>query len=216
MMRNIAVIGMAVLLVGGLAYAEQVDGDYPGERYVLEITKTAGVGASECLDRYEFTILDQGSGLAVTALEVDISGTGVHHEQFDFGGRQITPKLSTMVTTASPIDTTMLVNWGDVPGFEATEPQVDAGTSTEPSSGAFPVAGITGYGSPLTGTVFSTGEATPLDVLQVVIKCGTAADYKVAVSNAGGEGETFEGAIPEPATLGLLCVGGLALIRRRR
>ena len=216
MMKNIALIGMAILLVGGLANAAQVDGDYPGTRYLLEITKTAGVGSSECLDRYEFTVLDQGSGLPVTALEVDVSGTGVHHEQFDFGGRQITPKLSTMVSTASPIDTTMLVDWGDVPGFEATEPQVDSSTSTEPSSGAFPVTGITGYGSPLTGTVFDTGEGTPLDVLQVVIKCGTAADYTVSVSNGAGEGETFEGTIPEPATLGLLCLGGLALIRRRR
>jgi hypothetical protein len=216
MMKHIAVIGLAMLLVGGLTNAAQVDGDYPGERYVLEITKVAGVGSVECLDRYEFAIVDQGSGLAVTALEVDVQGPSVHHEQFDFGGRQTTPKLSTMVPTASPIDTTMLVDWGDVPGYEAAEPAVDSSTSTEPSSGTFPVTGITGYGAPLTGTVFSTGEATPLDVLQVVIKCGTAADYRVSVSNGAGEGETFEGIIPEPPTLGLLCLGGLALIRRRR
>ena len=222
MMKNIAVIGMAVLLVGGVASADVVDGNYLGTRYQLEITKEAGVGSVESLDRYTFQVQDQGSGMPINALEVNVSGAGVHHEQFNPGGlgSADTPTPKPYSGLVSPIDTLALLEWSDLDGSELTEPLVDPNTSNEPVSGTFAGAQAewTGYGSPLAGTVvnLSSGIATPVDVLQVVAKSGTVFDYYVRVSNEVGEGEAFEGQIPEPATLGLLCLGGLALIRRRR
>ena len=218
MMKNIAVIGMAVLLVGGVAAADVVDGDFPGERYQLQITKEAGIGTCECLDRYTFQVQDQGSGLPINSLDVTVSGPGLHHEQFDLAGQRITPQEDTIFGLISPIDTVILLDWAGLSGNEPTEPLV-SDNSCEPESGTWSLySPVTGYGSPLTGVVveLASPAATPVDVLQVVNKCGEAFDYSVRVSNDAGAGETFAGRIPEPATLGLLCLGGLALIRRRR
>jgi hypothetical protein len=50
----------------------------------------------------------------------------------------------------------------------------------------------------------------------LVVASGEVAQYSGKVGNSDKEQFPFSGVVPEPASLALLGIGGLALIRRRR
>ncbi len=58
--------------------------------------------------------------------------------------------------------------------------------------------------------------ATSVDLLQVVLEEGAKALLTVSVVNEQLERSQLRMEIPEPATLSLLALGGLALLRRKR
>ena len=58
------------------------------------------------------------------------------------------------------------------------------------------------------------------DLIQVVVPCGSAWDFRMEVGafspTGGALTQSFEGSIPEPASLALMGLGAFGLIRRRR
>jgi hypothetical protein len=97
---------------------------------------------------------------------------------------------------------------------------------TEDSSGTgspvtLPSTLEAGMGTFLSGTVaLPSNTATSVPLAWLVIPNGQSVDYSFSVGGAqAGQSQQFAGSIvvPEPATMGLLAIGGIAaLIRRRR
>lgn len=60
----------------------------------------------------------------------------------------------------------------------------------------------------------STGQATTIDLAYLVLPTGQQPNFSGAAGDSSGT--TFPIGIPEPASLSLLALGGLAMLRRRR
>ena len=61
-----------------------------------------------------------------------------------------------------------------------------------------------------------TSPTDPMDFAQIVMAAGAQCTMNGTVSRADGTEFPINQVIPEPASLTLLCLGGLALLRRRR
>ena len=119
---------------------------------------------------------------------------------------------------ATAIDTHCLVVTGDLliveaPSEDATMPSAEA-SDADPAFLAF---AETHFGTVLTGT-FAVDAVPTLDLAQIVVPFGTTVTLNFFMSGTSG-GEVIDTSfpVPEPATMGLLAVGALgALIRRRK
>ena len=95
-------------------------------------------------------------------------------------------------------------------------------TVTAPDSDSDHSAGAFGTGTYLTGEFGIKPAAVATDLLLArIVTCGTCPgvlSVDIDVADAGGSETSLEGEIPcpEPATMALLGVGAVALIRRRR
>ena len=235
-MKKFALIGMVVLAVSGIASADVVL--QTGTYFELSMSDPVAVGDNLLSTVVTVTTIDGGplgsgtpSGIdSTSAAHVGFSGD-LHQEQYDLDSNPATPPTPTpdlgsfIVGTPSPIDSHFL--WNGASGDFATEtspnePAIDSTTSSEGPGGTMVVATETSIGSPLVATQSFKGEnpSTTWDLAQIVWPNGGAWSYNfliAGIDDAGTtRGETFEGTVPEPATLGLLSLGGLALIRRRR
>lgn len=143
----------------------------------------------------------------------------LHNEQFvtGFPVAQQQPSPTGATAANSDVDTHWLAI-GTVIASPLTEDVVDENSSDEPGDNGPNPAVKTGYATALKGGSAFEGAgpfAESIDVLQVVVPAGTAWNLSLQVA-AAGQADDFRAEIPEPATMGLLSLGGLALIRRRK
>ena len=156
------------------------------------------------------------------------SGTGLHNQY----STALQPQTATLDGTyPTVIDTHFLdVLAGMLVVTAPSELNFDVGPSLEAVDVPIPfdAFGATDFGSTLTGT-FAVGAVPTLSLAHIVIKdpggplvavpFGTGVvslDFFLS-GTSGGDVMFFDIGVPEPATMGLLAIGGLgALIRRRR
>ncbi len=213
---RIAITGvLAVLLCAGTAHAVSLS-----------------VSTAPCpvagMTRY---VVSASTGTAeVVATVCDLTITGDVHQVWDFDGSP-SPQIDSLGPDRPSdwvdADTCLLI----VDEFFGTH-----GAWTETNPGTMGGSGLSlylGAQSPMTGmgTFGHTGataeaiqpphQASTADFLQVVIPTGTQVtmDVSIGYGTPGQVGieDIFTGiAVPEPAALGLLAAGGLAVLHRRR
>ncbi|KKN82119.1 hypothetical protein LCGC14_0312310 [marine sediment metagenome] len=216
-MKKLAVMLLAVSLLAGAANADFKV--FNGSVYDAFITDPVEVGdGSESLwavtlrieNKTEDETLDPSSFDGQTP-EFGYTGiTGKLHQQYATGLVPSTPTTdSTLLATA--IDTHFLLVIADL--LIATAPNEDVTMASAEVGAGFD----TDFGTTLTG-VFAV-DAVPTWILaNIVTQVGEEVTLDFYISGTGG-GEVISTTffIPEPATMGLLAVGTLgALIRRRK
>ncbi|KKN79458.1 hypothetical protein LCGC14_0340220 [marine sediment metagenome] len=143
--------------------------------------------------------------------------TGKLHQHYSTVWAPSTPTLdSTFYATA--IDTHFLVVMADLliiaelPSEDATLASAEATDAADPFDGF----ADTDFGTFLTGT-FVVDAVETLDLAQIVVPFGETVTLFFFMGGTGG-GEIIDTSfpVPEPATLGLLSLGGLALLRHKR
>jgi hypothetical protein len=188
---------------------------------------------------------DGGAQLNAVEIDVSVTDGNAHiHQLFKETGPVLgqytyndTPKLNDVVAVINPLDTFLADALFTLTALEADEDidglieDVGGPQFTGPHGPAQALAQTadltSGYGTffEYAGAVAGGSEADSYDVLHLVLPSTLlldAPEVKVIVTiKATGSGitqfaETFEFGVPEPATMSLLAIGGIALLRRRR
>ena len=223
-MKKFAVMLLAVSLLAGAANADFKVFD--GSVYDVFITTPVAVGdGSESLVSVVLRIENKTGDPGLNASSFD----GVTPE---FGYTGITGKLHQHIAPlllpagsptmdspafATAIDTHFLVVTGDLliveaPSEDTTMPSAEA-SDADPSFLPF---AETHFGTELTGT-FAVDAVPTLDLAQIVVPFGETVTLNLFMSGtSGGEVISTSFLVPEPATMGLLAVGGLGVLIRRR
>ena len=242
MMKRITLVALTLGLMVGAAQADILL--FSGTVYNVVITDPVPVGdGSESLISFDLKLVNttgdpgydasafDGTAFGYTGITSGVfnAGTGLH-QHYSTGLAPTTPTLDSPVF-ATAIDTHFLDVLGNMLGINPpSEIVADIGPSAEASDATPPydLFGWTDFGSQLTGT-FAVPGVPSLSLAQIVIRdpglpligvpFGTglvSLDFFMSGTTAG---ETFLfdiGVVPEPATIGLLALGGMgALVHRR-
>lgn len=138
--------------------------------------------------------------------------TGALYQNYPYGA-VTTPLLSSFTGFAG---TDIAIDSHFLPAFDTL-----VGTPVEDrvanGLGVFPNSFGVGTFLKATGGFTAANQVYSLDLAQIVIPAGESVNYNMQVSVQGEAAQVLSGTIPEPATLALLTLGGVAaLIRRRR
>jgi hypothetical protein len=140
---------------------------------------------------------------AETVVAFDGGFYGSMNQIWKFGNTAPTPDLEVFPgdTAPDPCDSHFLL-------LDSEELIVTAPAEDGPGTGSF-----------LTATMGLGIVEQDLSIAQIVIPVGQSVQLTTTVANGAGDETGINvpiNALPEPATLGLLAMGGLAVIRRRR
>ncbi len=131
--------------------------------------------------------------------------TGTAYQDAFGGDGPYTPALLVPFPSVE-FDTYVGIVGGEGNGIHG--PYTDAGVVNDLSMNA-PQIGVYWYNT-------GTQDTGPVRIGMITLSEDATGDWKLLSANVLYSGDVVNGAmVPEPASLGLLCVGGLALLRRR-
>ena len=230
-MKRIAVMLLVAAVFAGTANADILL--FSGARYDVSITDPVAVGdGSENLIAFTLMFTNNTGDAGFDAGSVDgvyfgYTGiTGSLHQEYSPALSPTSPTSDN--TFASAIDTHFAQVAGDMLVVSPATEDTDVLPSTEPplTPAPFDAFVATSFGSFLTG-VFAVDSAPVFELAYIVIVDPgqplqlVTADPLVNVDlfvsgTKGGEIFDFMIGVPEPATMSLLAIGGLAALIRRR
>ncbi len=230
-MKRIAVMLLVAAVFAGTANADILL--FSGARYDVSITDPVAVGdGSEGLVSFVLKFTNTTGDAGYDAGSVDgvyFGYTGISSQLHQETSPALSPTSPTADNTfATVIDTHFMDIAGDMLVVSPATEDTDVLVSSEAPAVAPPFDAFshTSFGSNLTG-VFAVDAAPVFDLAQVVVPASIITGYDVMPTGwihvdlfvsgtKGGEAFNFWLDVPEPATMSLLAIGGLAALIRRR
>ena len=225
-MKNVVILLLTLGVTVGAAKADTII--FSGDIYDITISSPVAVGdGSESLLAFTLTAINTtgDAGLdpsAFDGLNFGYTGiTGMLHQHYSMIFDP--PPLATATLDsayATAIDTHFLFPLAAMLIVTAPSEDVFLAPSLEATDAAVPFDGFadTDFGAQLTG-VFAVTAAPVLDLAYVVVPAHSGHSFwspvKLDFYLSGTKGGEYIYDIPEPATLALLSMGGVALLRRK-
>jgi hypothetical protein len=212
---------VAVLAIAAIASGVTITGDKGGslDVQITYLGAMATGGAAGNVDVYNVTLYAAAAGDYLTAVDLDIiNGTSNLFQQAFFGGGMPSPDVSIFGNVAAAFDTHFNIA---AAGQGTTQSWLAAVTASNENND-LSLGGGQGWGTSLNVVSGVTPAIASCDLANVAVAVGGNAVLTGDASAGDGEKFTFGPksvsgiTIPEPATIGLLALGGVGVLLRKR